>query len=186
MEISVTSKMGTRSKRLCVIHSYKEGEKEQDGYEDNHPHGRRKGGGAMTDPTNDCSRTDCSSTASSARSFTSSYDDEAMFPVFPSAPPDSPKVKERYDEPIVLSTINYQDSRWEETDLGLYLLHECQDPWALTKKDDCGCSEAVKKLLTVSKCLIYRTKNGGRHCSIDWKSSPEPYGALAYCLLSDV
>jgi hypothetical protein len=83
----------------------------------------------------------------------------------------------KYDEPIVLSS--YSEEVWlEETDLGLYLLHECEDPWEAHGRG--GCKQTLKNLFIASRLLIVFKKRDSQ-----WEPSRESLTRIEYAMLGE-
>jgi hypothetical protein len=83
-----------------------------------------------------------------------------------------------YSDPIVLSCFG-QGTWLEETDLDLYLLHDCGDPWDMTENRK-GCSEALKKVMSASRSLIvFRQRDSTR-----WETTQrEQFTGIGYTML---
>jgi hypothetical protein len=83
----------------------------------------------------------------------------------------------KYDETIVLSS--YSEEVWlEETDLDLYLLHDCEDPWEAHGRG--GCTETLKKLLIASRSLIVFKQRDSQ-----WVPSRESLTRIGYAMLGE-
>jgi hypothetical protein len=83
----------------------------------------------------------------------------------------------KYDDPIVLSSQS-QEVWLEETDLDLYLLHECEDPWEVEARG--GCAETLKKILIASRSLIVFKQRDSR-----WEPARESFSGIGYSMLED-
>ena len=97
-------------------------------------------------------------------------------------------MRERYNEPIVFSTEPSQSTWFEEAELDLYLLHDCQDPWEMDGKAQCSCSEALKKLLLASKSLVvFRPRRFDHDLASHWNQvSQESFSGIGYSFLQEV
>jgi hypothetical protein len=162
MEVHLASADGRQSKRLCIVD----------------PEGKSQAKGWLSDPNTsgtDCTASDCSE------------DDllrfgDAEFPVAQNAvEPEGPPVR-RFDESIVYSTTISPETLSEEVDVGLYLLHECQDPWNMADRSQGGCTEALKKLLVVSRSSLKVFKSRSEH----EYSTQEPFSAIGYAFLQEI
>lgn len=94
---------------------------------------------------------------------------------------------ERFDEPIVLSTEAREDNSWFETELDLYLLHDCDDGWEMSDPARGGCAEALRKFLAASKSLsIFKASNAVDDYSKWQQASSEPFTGIGYTFLQEV
>lgn len=94
--------------------------------------------------------------------------------------------KESYSNPIVFATESAQEPWRDETELDLYLLHECHDPWIVTDKSQGGCAEALKKLVVASKSLVVFKQRSGHDSSFSWNESEEPFAGMGYAFLQEI
>lgn len=96
------------------------------------------------------------------------------------------------DEPIVFSHHHTRHLWLEDSDLDLYLLEECADPWDASIRKSAGCTEALKNLLKLRACVslaLVRPVGESK-----WKSSHNgktpvtgtTTPTMAYCALRDI
>ena len=116
-----------------------------------------------------------STECSSLSSVTYSKDDYDCHDTssLPEMKPDPPPPTRFSDEPIVFSNdvSMEQNFCWlDEANIGLYLLHDCDDPWdsgVPTRESNARCGESIKKLLNASRFCISLVQLG----ELKWRVS---------------